>query len=300
MSSQQLHNILVIDDNPDSIQSLRDLLDSNDYNIMAVHNGEEGFKVLLNEPEKFSAVIIGKSIGNITSIKLLHLINASCNIKFVPVIMEASAGSFEEMEAYVRAGARYYIQLPLDKKILPQIIATAIRDQMRYTATQKLVLESKPIGHTLVRAEFSIKTLEEAQLVGNLMAGECPNPRLAAVGITEMLINAIEHGNLEISYTEKTKLHENEAWLEEILRRSKLPKYKDRTVTVKFEKTASHITIRIIDQGKGFNWREYQNLDTKRVFDNHGRGIVMARSLAFESLIYHDNGNDVECIIPLN
>lgn len=298
MADDKRWNLLVIDDNPTEVHYLHDLLDKS-YEVIVTHNGEEGFKLLINDPEYYSAIILGKNIEHISGIRLLHRINSSSNIKTIPVIMEASAGSLEEMEACIRAGARYYIPLPIDQKIMPEIIATAIRDQSRYISAEKSVLETKPIGNTLLRAEFCLKTLEESQLVANLIAGECPNPRLAAVGITEMLINAIEHGNLCISYAEKTKLHENEAWLSEISRRMSLPEYKDRTVTVKFEKTASHINIRITDQGDGFNWREYQTLDTKRVFDNHGRGIVMARSLAFESLIYHGTGNDVECIIPL-
>lgn len=299
MSNHKLHNLLMIDENPESIEYLRSTLDSNVYNLIATQNGEEGFKLLINAPEYYSAIILGKNTEHMSGMALLHKISSSSNIKTIPVIIEASAGSVEEMEGCIRAGARYYIQLPLDKKNIPQIIEAAIRDQERYSAVEKSVVESKAIGNTLACAKFTLKTLAEAQSVGNLIAGECPNPRLAAVGITEMLINAIEHGNLEISYAEKTKLHQNEGWLDEISRRSKLPEYSDRTVTVKYEKTASHINIRITDQGKGFNWREYQNLDTKRVFDNHGRGIVMARSLAFESLIYHGEGNDVECIIPL-
>jgi phosphoserine phosphatase RsbU/P len=299
MNNSDRHKLLVVDENPAAINALQKFLDVNRYELVTTHDGEEGFRLLMKDPHSFHAVILGKSIQNITSIKLLHRINSSSNIKVIPVIMEADADSVEEMQTCIRAGARYYIPLPIEGKILPQVIAAAMRDQLRYSNAQKKVEETKAIGEPILRAEFSIRTLEEAQTVGNVIAAECPNPRLAVVGITEMLINAIEHGNLNISYHEKTKLQQSETWLQEIARRLTLPEYKERRVAVKFEKVASHINIRITDQGNGFNWRDFQNLDNKRVFDNHGRGIIMARSLAFESMIYHGNGNDVECIIPI-
>lgn len=293
------YNLLLIDNDPQAVDNICSVLTTLLYRITTKANGEDGFNLLLSQPDFFSAIILGKNIESINGLKLLHRINSSSSIKTIPVIIEAATGSLEEMEIYIRAGARYCIPEPIDKNNIPQIISTAIRDQARYTAAEKSVLESKPIGHTLVNALFHLKTLEEAQLVANLIAGECPNPRLAVVGITEMLINAIEHGNLGISYAEKTKLYEDEEWLNEIKRRSQLPENIDKFVKVSFDKTHSHINIRITDQGNGFNWRDYQTLDAKRVYDNHGRGIVMARSLAFESLIYHGKGNDVECIIPL-
>jgi response regulator RpfG family c-di-GMP phosphodiesterase len=290
--------LLVIDNNGSDINYLRDLLASKPYEIVATNNGERAFELLLQKPELYSAIILGQDVQQINALQLLYKLNSSSTIKIIPVIIEAATGSLEEMDTCIRAGARYCIPKPFEEKILPQIISAAIRDQARYIQAEQAVIELKPVN-TLFKAEFAIKTLFEAQSTANLIAAECPNPSLAVVGLTEMLINAIEHGNLGINYTEKTKLHEKEEWLSEITRRLTLPENKDKSVKVVFDKSASHINIRITDQGNGFNWRDYQTLDAKRVFDNHGRGIVMARSLTFESLIYHGNGNDVECIIPL-
>ena len=290
--------ILVIDNNADAVRFLHDMLDSKPYNIVTTSNGEEGFNLLLQNSDLYSLIILGQNIEDINGVRLLHKINSCSVMKTIPIIMEASTGTLEEMEICIRAGARYYISKPIDKQIIPHIISTALRDQERYSIAEKAVLASKPM-HTLTNASFRLQTLPEAQVAANLIANECPNPRLAAVGITEMLINAIEHGNLGISYAEKTALHENETWLSEIERRLALSENADKYVTLMFNKSESHINIRIIDQGLGFDWREFQEIDSHRVFDNHGRGIVMARTLAFESLIYHGCGNDVECIIPL-
>lgn len=291
-------NLLVIDNNHDAVHYLQTLLENSPYNIIVTNDGEEAFNLLLKQPDQFSAIILGQNILNINSVRLLHKITSSSALKLIPVIMEAATGTIEEMEICIRAGARYYLPKPIDKTLMPQVIATAIRDQERYRKMEESVWSAKPLN-TLMSATFNIQTLQDAQTLAAFLANECPNPRLAAVGISEILINAIEHGNLNISYQEKTKLHETASWLSEIDRRLSLPENRHKSVRVVFSRTPGHINIRITDEGTGFDWRQYQTLDTNRVFDNHGRGIIMAKSLAFENLIYHGIGNDVECIIPL-
>lgn len=298
MQTSKRWSLLVIDNNLEAVQFLQDLLTDSAYNIVSINDGEEGFNLLLQEPERFAAVILGQNILHMNGVHLLHKINSCSSLKIIPVIMEASSGTVEEMELCIRAGARYYIPKPIDKSVLPTLIDTAIRDQERYKQAEQATWHSRPLN-TLLNATFNIKTLADAQNLATLLANECPNPRLAAVGISEILINAIEHGNLKITYQEKTKLHETAEWLAEIDKRLALPENRDKKVIVQFSKTPAHINIRITDEGEGFDWRQYQSLDATRVFDNHGRGIIMARSLSFENMIYHGRGNDVECIIPL-
>ncbi len=291
-------NLLVIDNNLESVRYLQEVLSSGPYHIVSTNDGEEGFNLLLQEPNRFSAIILGQDIQSINGVRLVHKITSCSTLKTVPVIMEAYSGTVEEMEICIRAGARYYIPRPIDKSVLPQIIDTAIRDQQRYHKAEESIWSMKPLN-TLYHAMFKVRTLGEAQIVAGLLANECPNPRLAAVGLSEILINAIEHGNLNISYDEKTQLHKQDSWLEEIDRRLNLPENIEKHVRIVFNKTDGHISIRVTDQGRGFDWRSFQSLNADRVFDNHGRGIIMAKSLAFENLVYHGVGNDVECIIPL-
>jgi hypothetical protein len=49
----------------------------------------------------------------------------------------------------------------------------------------------------------------------------------------------------------------------------------------------------IIDQGQGFDCRDYLDFSTERAFDLHGRGIAMAGKLSFDSLSYLGCGNTV-------
>lgn len=151
----------------------------------------------------------------------------------------------------------------------------------------------------LTQAHFSFRRPNEAQAVANFIAEACPNPRLAVVGISEIFMNAIEHGNLDINFEEKSKLQEQESLLLEIERRLDLPENLQKTVEVVLSKTKEELKIMVTDQGKGFNWRQYQKLDDRDIYKTHGRGIALAKNLIFSSIQYSDKGNQVTCTVPL-
>jgi len=153
--------------------------------------------------------------------------------------------------------------------------------------------------NALQEGRFQFQVIEDGHLLATFFARMCPKPNLVLVGISELLINAIEHGNLHISYADKTALQHSGKWIEEINKRVLLPENKDKYVTVNFKREKDHIKLRIKDQGNGFDWKKYIQMDEHRTYDNHGRGIAIAASVAFQSVKYFGNGNEVECIIPL-
>src|SRR5258708_3286346 len=55
---------------------------------------------------------------------------------------------------------------------------------------------------------YQIRTLHEASELAHLLAAAHPDPDRVVVGLTELLVNAVEHGNLGITYREKADLLE--------------------------------------------------------------------------------------------
>lgn len=273
-----------------------DLIDDNLYNIVSSSSGVDGFKMLLKDAANYEAVVIGPHLKDVQPLYLVHKINCCSSLRILPIIIEANKGSNEEITACIQAGAHYY--LDKDSELIDQILTSAIRDHLRYQEAASSIYPL-PAGSSLVEATFKIKTLPEAQAAAAIMAQTCPNPRLAAVALAELMINGIEHGNLGISFADKTRLYKSKKWLEEIERRLLLPTNREKYVTAHFKKTRDTIVIKIRDQGKGFSWNKYETLGVNRVYNTHGRGIVLAKNLAFQSMTYQGNGNEVECIIQL-
>ncbi len=115
------------------------------------------------------------------------------------------------------------------------------------------------------------------------------------LGLQELIINAIEHGNLNISFDEKTKAMEEKRYLDFIRERQLDPRYRDRTIRIDYRLSSNRVQYRICDEGEGFH------LDNtmKKVGDtvdqellSHGRGINMAKVL-FDKMEYNNKGNQV-------
>ena len=76
---------------------------------------------------------------------------------------------------------------------------------------------------------------------------------------------------------------------------------KDQTfwVTFPYFRDMHSITLRVIDQGNGFDWQSFLEIDPERAFDPNGRGIALARLLSFSTLIYEGGGNTAVATISL-
>ncbi len=135
--------------------------------------------------------------------------------------------------------------------------------------------------------------MDEARRVAALVAAVCPDPVQALHGISELLINAIEHGNLGISYQEKGELVRGGGWEAEVQRRLDGPAYRDKRVEVAVAQEPSAVVITITDEGQGFDWRPFMEMSIERMRDAHGRGIALAAALSFDAVEYRGCGNRV-------
>ncbi|AOP34447.1 signaling protein [Leptospira tipperaryensis] len=113
--------------------------------------------------------------------------------------------------------------------------------------------------------------------------------------IREIIINSIEHGNLAISFDEKTEALSKGRYLEFIQERQKEPFYNYRTVKVSYSLNARRIGFLITDEGEGFDYKKILNLDIEKLNETsltHGRGIVMTRRV-FDIVKFNEKGNKV-------
>lgn len=113
--------------------------------------------------------------------------------------------------------------------------------------------------------------------------------------IREIVINSIEHGNLAISFDEKTEALNQGRYLEFIQERQKETFYNYRTVKVSYSLNARRIGFLITDEGEGFDYKKILNLDIEKLNETsltHGRGIVMTRRV-FDIVRFNEKGNRV-------
>ena len=121
-------------------------------------------------------------------------------------------------------------------------------------------------------------------------------PDLVAIGLAELMMNALEHGVLGLGYEGKRALMEQGRFQSEVEKRLAQPPWRDRSVAVTVEHLADLVRYRVDDGGPGFDWRPWLMTSDERVSAPNGRGIALARSLCFESLNFSENGSVVEAV----
>ncbi|HRE21614.1 MAG TPA: ATP-binding protein [Rhabdaerophilum sp.] len=166
----------------------------------------------------------------------------------------------------------------------------------RRQAIRRYVAVNKPAIGQLVQGVFDIRTLEEAERLSSMLAMQCPEPETAAVGIWELLSNAVEHGSLEIDGETKARLVLEGRYLDEIARRQDDELFRGRVVRVMFRKQARSIRIRVMDEGPGFDFSVLPR-DLQPTEVPCGRGLALARSIAFDSVVFLGRGNIVDARI---
>jgi anti-sigma regulatory factor (Ser/Thr protein kinase) len=143
-------------------------------------------------------------------------------------------------------------------------------------------------------AELKIKSLSEAEIAGEFFSSLFPEPSSVKLGIMELMLNAIEHGNLEITSEEKNTLLRENRWIEEIEKRLTYPEYQHRYVRIQCIRHHAYTEITITDDGKGFDWSTHLDISNEKLTDIAGRGIACAYEISFDKMCYIGKGNIVK------
>lgn len=267
-------HILIIDES-DQNNHIIDFMEGQDYQLNVANNSTEAWALLTSKPDKYDVVLLDQDFSDVDGVHLIKRIKAHGELDCTVVLLTDATENLD-------IGAQYYVAKPAEPETLLPIVAAAIRHQISYKRRAK----NKIALSLLKQAEFRYKTIHQAHALASYLSDICAKPQKVITGLTELMINAVEHGNLAITYNEKSALTKQGELSKEIQRRLELPEYKDRYVVVSFQLSDAMIEITIEDQGNGFDWEKYMEFDTDRLLDPHGRGIAIANKLSFSEIEY--------------
>lgn len=289
--------VLVVDDEPISLETLIENLAEEGYEVVAAADGAEAWRHIEATPERFDAILLDRMMPDMDGIEILRRVKEQRLMADVPVIMQTGMTADADVAEGLRAGAYYYLTKPFSADTLLAIVSAAVTD---YQEHRELQQEVRQAGRTLAHlreGRFTFRSPEEARDIAALVANTAPEPGRVVLGLSELMLNAIEHGNLAIGYDEKTRLMEDGSLHDEIARRLAAAEQRDRHCELEVRQEAGQVSFLIRDQGAGFDWRNYLEMSPERAFDTHGRGIAMSRMLSFDHLEYRGRGNEVLAVV---
>lgn len=291
--------ILVVEDSATNLQRLDMDLQDAGYRVLTAENGLAAWDVLKAHQKEISVVVIDRMMPVMDGIEFTKRLKADRNCRDIPVIMQTAAKKKKEMIEGIQAGVYYYLPKPYDREILLSVVGSACHGYEDLAHLKEDLGQIKDILHLVEDFNFKLKSLVDAKRLAPMLASIFPKPEQTVLGISELLINAIEHGNLGVSYAEKTQLLQENRWQAEIDRRMRLEEYRHRVVRVSLTRSNQELTLWIRDEGEGFDWRDYLEISPERATHSHGRGIAMSKSLSFDTIQYIGRGNEVICKVFL-
>ncbi len=298
---------LVIDDEEFNLDMLNEYLTYADYNVMTASSGEEGLDMLTIHHNDIDIVLLDRMMPGMDGLEVLKRMKSTNEFSNIPVIMQTAAAGTKHLIEGNEAGAYYYLTKPFDKQTLLAIVGSAAQTIEQREQFSEEFYENFMLIDCTESSYFKLRDLEQTQKLAVYLGKMCPPSRITgysfselSYGFSEILINAVEHGNLGISYEEKSNLLKQgkDVWRAEILKRLLLEEHREKYVRVVYEHHGDEIVVFVEDQGRGFNWQPFLEIDPARSTDNHGRGIALANAI-FDDLTFHGQGNQVVCRIKI-
>lgn len=285
--------LLVVDDERLNLEILIEALADAGYELVSASNGIDALAALTSEPDRFDAVLLDRMMPGMNGLEVLKRMKQDEKLAFVPVILQTARAATEDIREGLEAGAYYYLCKPFDDATMLAVVKTAVNDCLRYRSVRRQAERAEQALRQSKQMDFEIRTLDEAKGIAGLLTELLPHGTRLGIGLMELLINGIEHGNLGITYKTKSELLASDSWLQEVERRMALPENADKRVHLSVQRSPGEIVFSVRDQGAGFDWSSYMEISPARAFDSHGRGIAMARMLSFSSVEYLGCGNMV-------
>ena len=152
------------------------------------------------------------------------------------------------------------------------------------------------IARLMREGRFELRTRDEARSLARFLAHCGPPQPLLELALLELMLNAVEHGNLEIGGRLKCELLEGGGFETEIARRLALADLGMRMVRVQFVQTTECTTYVIADEGAGFSWQAGVS-EGQPSTRPCGRGLELLRVAGVE-LTFNSRGNIAALRMP--
>lgn len=284
-------NILAVEDDMLGMEFMAAQIGALGHKMARAENGQKALSLLESGAEKIDVVLMDREMPVMNGLTAVRRMKENPRLRDIPVIMVTGADQSEDIKEGMDAGVFYYLTKPVEPETLRSVLSAAIREARQTRTLAEELEKHRESFHLIDTCKFQFRTLAEAESLAAFMANCFPDPRRVLGGLGELLINAIEHGNLGVGYDKKTELIDSGIWRAEIERMQNLPEHTEKYVTATIAHKPDGTYVVIEDQGAGFSWRKYMQIDPARAGDNHGRGIAQANTISFDKLVYNEKGN---------
>jgi DNA-binding response OmpR family regulator len=299
-SKDKPQSILVVDDEELIVDLLGDFFKGLGYQVSVAFSAEEAIEKL-NNGNIFNLVLSDINLPGKSGLDLLKIIRETKDD--LPVVLLTGLKTIDNAISAVKSGASDYITKPFELSAVKKVVEKILKVQNR-SIKKEQVFEN--IEHLKISFRFTTVELEPGILAKELtnflykMRFDDQNEiKQYELVFTETLINAMEHGNLELSSMTKSndvlKIAEFEKLREERLND---PNYSKRNITVSLECSSDLFNFSVKDEGPGFEWHKFLS-NTHKIqnvnVNSYGRGFNIIQHI-IDEVHFNEKGNQITLI----
>jgi len=285
-----MSRILVVDDEPAILQTLRDLLETQGHEVRLAADGEAGLEIALSE--EFELVISDISMPRLSGIELLSRLEVE-RPHLHRVLLTAHT-----LDEYIDQLVGHNLSCVLTKSVpfpVEEVLGT-----VEALLTRNIFGLDRHVSPNSLRECYEIRTHQQMVSLCESIPRRAPERRrnhLQTI-LSEILTNAVYYGSLDLAGDAK------ETWTHDFV----LPDSK--AVQVNFAEGDGRLAISVIDQGGRLSrstvlhWLHRQISHDENglpvgIFDNHGRGFFISRSFSDRLCISIERGKRCEVTLVL-
>ena len=287
--SMVMQTLLVVDDSRVDRRLVGGLLQkTGEYEVIYAENGRDALERLeLDIPD---AVLTDLHMPEMNGLELVQAIKS--DYPLIPVLLMTAQGSEELAVEALRLGAASYVT----KRRLGEDLISTIHQILEAASSNR---GETRLLNRISSVETSYILPNETRLV-HALSGQVrdtmramrifpENDRLRiSIAFEESLLNALYHGNLEVSSDLR---YEDQTAYEDLARRRSLQEpYIDRQLYVDISLTQDGVRFSVRDEGSGFDPQTIPDPTDPEYLDRpNGRGMLLMKSF-MDELTYSENG----------
>lgn len=283
-------NILVVDDSPIDRRLASALLTKAGFTIRLAQNGHEALASL--EQERADLVLTDLQMPEMDGLTLVEKVRS--RYADIPVILMTAHGSEDLAVRALQRGAASYVP----KRDLARSLAETVRSVLSLVSIREA---PKSVTQGITRWELSndlaevtpVVSLLEMHLARFEHVDETSRIQVS-VALREAIVNAMLHGNLELSSAQKESDPDAHDKLGE--ERRKVAPYCDRRVRVTVTESPTEVVYVVSDDGAGFDLTTVPDpTDLANLERTSGRGLFLIRTF-MDEVAHTDGGRTVTMI----
>ncbi|WP_153557956.1 ATP-binding response regulator [Roseimaritima sediminicola] len=286
-------SILIAEDSPTQATQIRIMLEDAGYEAVTAADGLLALEAL--ERQRCDVVLTDLHMPNMNGLQLVEEMRR--RYESIPVILITHDGTETIAAEALQKGAASYIP----KRFMETALLSTLQGIVELLEAQK---SRQQILNTLVESRSKFVLGNNQDLVPILVQhletdlrtfdyGDETGLFQISMGLTEAVLNAMDHGNLELSSDLRT---DHEAYMKLRQERCETPPYRDRRVTLTVELTTDQIKMIVADEGRGFDPSIIPDpTDPENLMRENGRGLMLIYSF-MDEVHHNERGNEITMI----